>query len=146
MGFNVWMMATLVVSIVLGLLGFAVYRLKKHKPSVSFASQRPEEKRPYEISYASSGKEWSGSTSGALPIKVLTYRQYECLEDARYGFNIVGVTPTGRKAVQPHQTRAHGQKTVASLLKHGFLASTDAKIYVITDLGLNALQVCDVRY
>ena len=90
--------------------------------------------------------EWSGSTSGTLPLKTLTYKQYECLEDARYGFKIIGVTPTERKKEQPHKTRAHGQKTVASLVRHGFLISDGEAGFVITDHGLNALEVCDVRY
>ena len=81
-----------------------------------------------------------------MPLRTLTYKQYECLEDARYGFKIVGITPTERKKEQPHKTRAHGVKTVASLLKHGFLTSDGADGQVITDHGLNALEVCDVRY
>jgi hypothetical protein len=81
-----------------------------------------------------------------LPIKILTYKQYECLEDARYGFKIVGLPPTERKLPQPHKTRAHGLGTVASLAKHGFLSEDGNGGYVITDHGLNALEVCSVRY
>ena len=81
-----------------------------------------------------------------MPLKTLTYKQYECLEDARYGFKIVGITPIGRKKEQPHKTRAHGVKPVASLLKHGFLTPDGSNGQVIIDHGLNALEVCDVRY
>ena len=81
-----------------------------------------------------------------MPLRILTYRQCECLEDARYGFKIVGITPTERKKEQPHKTRAHGVKTVASLIKHGFLTSDGADGQVVTDHVLNALEVCDVRY
>ena len=47
---------------------------------------------------------------------------------------------------KPHKTRAHGLKTVASLHKHGFLDDDGSGGYVITDHGLNALEVCSVRY
>jgi hypothetical protein len=139
----VWVIAALAV---MGVLGFAFYRTNQRKPGPLPAPQEPVEKIDYKISYAPSDMEWSGSTSGTLPLKTLTYKQYECLEDARYGFMIVGVTPSERKDPQPHKTRAHGQKTVASLAKHGFLALDGENTYVITDHGLNALAVCDVRY
>ncbi len=143
MDFFVW---GIVVLALLALLGFAVYRMNLHKRRAAPAPLEPAEKPAYKISYAPSDMEWSGSTSGALPLKTLTYKQYECLEDARYGFKIVGVTPSARKDVQPHKTRAHGQKTVASLARHGFLKLTSENSYIITDHGLNALEVCDVRY
>ena len=54
--------------------------------------------------------------------------------------------PTERKQPQPHKTRAHGLKTVASLKKHGFLEDDGEGGYLITDRGLNALEVCSVRY
>ncbi len=98
------------------------------------------------MSYAPPEFEWSGTTTGALPLKTLTYKQYECLEDARYGFRIVALPPSERKEPQAHKTRAHGLKTVASLHKHGFLDDDGAGGYVITDHGLNALEVCSVRY
>ena len=98
------------------------------------------------IDYAPSTKQWSGFTVGELPLKMLTYRQYECLEDARYGFTIVGVTKLEKHHVQPLKTRAHGKKTVTSLAKHGFLVGDDEQGFSITDHGLNALVVCSVRY
>jgi hypothetical protein len=140
-----------VVSVALAGLGFAAYRgkLRKHSvssaPPASPAPQEPVEENVYKISYAPSDIVWSGS-GGALPLKTLTYKQYECLEDARYGFKIVGVTPSERKDVQPHKTRAHGQKTVASLAKHKFLTLDGENTFAITDLGLNALATCAVRY
>ena len=143
MNFFVW---TVTVLVVLGLIGFAVYRMNKRKRPVASAPLEPVEKNAFKVSYVPSDIEWSGSTSGTLPLKTLTYKQYECLEDARYGFKIVGVTPSRRKDAQPHKTRAHGQKTVASLVKHGFLAMDSENTYVITDHDLNALEVCDVRY
>ena len=145
----IWSLVTLAM---LGVLGFFVYRHRKHKIDEQTASrgdarpQRKADEPAYQISYAPSDIEWSGSTNGVVPLKTLTYKQYECLEDARYGFKIVGVTPTERKKEQPHKTRAHGQKTVASLVRHGFLISDAVDGHVITDLGLNALEVCDVRY
>lgn len=128
------------------LLGYTVHRKHQRRRRVVPEPMEPAEKSAYKISYAPSSRKWSGSTSSTLPLKTLTYKQYECLEDARYGFKIVGVTPSARKKAQPHKTRAHGQKTVASLARHGFLALSDETGYVITDFGLNALEVCDVRY
>ena len=142
----------LVALLILGLLGLAVYSYRKNRPkrknnkAESSPPKPAADQLPYKISYVPSDKEWSGSVSGVMPLKTLTYKQYECLEDARYGFKIVGITPTERKKEQPHKTRAHGVKTVASLLKHGFLTSDGADGQVITDHGLNALEVCDVRY
>ncbi len=126
------------------------------EPSLTASQPLVSEAEPaYKISYVPSHREWSGSSSGALRLKTLTYKQYECLEDARYGFKIVGVKPTERNNEQPHKTRAHGLKTVSSLVRHGFLmpVGTEASdnvngpsSHVITDHGLNALEVCDVRY
>ena len=138
-----WSVAALIV---MGLIGFGVYRTNQRKRQSAPATRNTADKNAFKISYAPSDMEWSGSTLGNLPLKTLTYKQYECLEDARYGFKIVGVTPSERKDLQPHKTRAHGQKTVASLVKHGFLSAGDENTYVITDFGLNALEVCDVRY
>jgi hypothetical protein len=153
---------------VLGLLGFGIFWSikqqvktkptdKKTSTSVSTSDSAPmskadapsqpvDEATPYKISYVPSSNEWSGGTSGPMPLKILTYKQYECLEDARYGFKIVGVTPTERKKEQPHKTRAHSLKTVGSLARHGFLADDGEGGHIITDHGLNALQVCSVRY
>jgi hypothetical protein len=141
-----------VLVVVLALLGMAVYGYRQYKikrkrnERAATALLPTADKNPYKISYVPSDMEWSGSVSGAMPLKTLTYKQYECLEDARYGFKVVGVTPTERKKEQPHKTRAHGLKTVASLARHGFLIPDGAAGYIITDHGLNALEVCDVRY
>ena len=141
MDFFVWTAAVLLV-----LIGFAVCRVNKRKRPVASAPLEPVEKNAFKVSYVPSDIAWSGSTSGTLPLKTLTYKQYECLEDARYGFKVVGVTPSARKNEQPLKTRAHGKKTVASLVRHGFLSLDSENAYVITDHGLNALEVCDVRY
>lgn len=143
---------------ILGLGGFGVYRFARRKAGPALPSggtARPTPNTPalpvpadpeYQVSYAPPEFEWSGNSNGALPVKILTYKQYECLEDARYGFRVVGVPPTERDLPQPHKTRAHGLKTVASLSKHGFLQADAEGGFTITDLGLNALAVCTVRY
>lgn len=143
----------LVGVIVLGLLGWGIYRAMKRREIGPPAAGRQAEPQSstlddstYRVSYAPPEFEWSGTTTGALPVKILTYKQYECLEDARYGFRIVALPPSERKQPQPHKTRAHGLKTVASLKKHGFLADDGEGGHVITDRGLNALEVCSVRY
>ncbi len=137
------------VLIGLALLGWAVFawlRRTGRKADTTPATRTAQEESAYQVSYAPPEFEWSGTTTGALPLKTLTYKQYECLEDARYGFRIVGLSPSERKQPQPHKTRAHGLKTVASLHKHGFLDDDGTGGYVITDHGLNALEVCSVRY
>lgn len=145
------------VLVLLGLLGWGVYHVKRRRTSGSAApeagvdpyrstARSTLDDSTYRVSYAPPEFEWSGTVTGALPVKILTYKQYECLEDARYGFKIVGLPPTERKQPQPYKTRAHGLKTVASLEKHGFLAKDPEGGFVITDLGLNALEVCSVRY
>lgn len=136
----------LVFVALLGLLGFAWVRMFRSKAKLLQTSAASPPDNAYEVSYAPPEFEWSGTTTGALPLKILTYKQYECLEDARYGFRIVAVPPSHRKLPQPHKTRAHGLKTVASLHKHGFLDADDSGGYLITDHGLNALEVCNVRY
>ena len=145
----------------MGVLGFGslgLYRLARRKPGPPTDPVIPDRTAPasqpapapddsaYQVNYAPPQFEWSGTSSGSLPVKTLTYKQYECLEDARYGFRIVGLPPTERNQPQPHKTRAHGLKTVASLSKHGFLQADAEGGYTITDLGLNALEVCSVRY
>lgn len=117
---------------------------KGHAPAA--ASKSAVDQGELTIDYAPSNRQWSGSSVSELPLKMLTYRQYECLEDARYGFTIVGISRLERDNAQPLKTRAHGKKTVASLTKHGFLAGNDDSGFAITDHGLNALAVCTVRY
>lgn len=129
-----------------GVVAAALYFFARRKPPLASVLPAPVEKSTYEISYIAPEFQWSGTSSGELPIKILTYKQYECLEDARYGFKIVAVPPAERKLPQPYKTRAHGLKTVDSLLKHGFLDLGSDGGYVISDHGLNALDVCRVRY
>lgn len=136
----------LIVLALLGLAAFAWLRRTRRKADTAPAMKTAAEENAYQVSYAPPEFEWSGTTTGALPLKTLTYKQYECLEDARYGFRIVAVPPSERKQPQPHKTRAHGLKTVASLQKHGFLEEDGTGGYLITDHGLNALEVCSVRY
>ncbi|MES2509017.1 MAG: hypothetical protein V4625_03765 [Pseudomonadota bacterium] len=140
---------------VLGFGGFGIYRFSRRKAatghgSVAKTALRNDRPAPddseYQVSYAPPEFEWSGNSTGSLPVKTLTYKQYECLEDARYGFRIVGLPPTERHLPQPHKTRAHSLKTVASLSKHGFLKTEADGGHTISDMGLNALAVCSVRY
>lgn len=138
----------------LGILGFGVHRFARHGGRVPArpVQSAPEctaegiEKNEFQVSYATPEFEWSGHANATIPLKTLTYKQYECLEDARYGFRIVGRSPSERKLPQVHKTRAHSLKTVASLLKHGFLYRDESGGHLITDHGLNALEVCSVRY
>jgi hypothetical protein len=58
----------------------------------------------------------------------------------------IGATPSERKLAQPHETRAHGLKTVAPLTKYGFLTPDGDGGFMIDDRVLQALQTCDVRY
>ena len=142
----------LVMAGILGILGFGVMRFSGRKvvthpspQSAALRTGRPDE-TPTSVSFAPAEFEWSGHSIGALPLKTLTYKQYECLEDARYGFRIIGRPPSVRHLPPPLKTRVHGLKTVASLHKHGFLVMDGDNGYTITDLGLNALEVCSVRY
>ena len=139
----------------LAALTYAAYRIHRRQRKASVkANVKALDKAPdsrsqdpdFKVSYAQPEYEWSGNSIGNLPVKTLTYNQYECLEDARYGFEIVGLKPSERHLPQPHKTRAHGLKTVASLAKHGFLSMAQEGRYVITDHGLNALETCSVRY
>ena len=66
---------TVAVLVVLVLIGFAVHRMNKRKHPVPPAPLGPVEKNAYKISYAPSDMEWSGTTSGTLPHKTLTYKQ-----------------------------------------------------------------------
>ena len=139
--------------VVFGVLGFGVYRLARPaaRHRARPAQPKPERsdggvKDEFKVSYVPPEFEWSGTTSGTISLKTLTYKQYECLEDARYGFRILGLSPSERRLPQAHKTRAHSAKTVASLSKHGFLNEDGTGGHLITDHGLNALEVCSVRY
>ena len=133
--------------------GLAVKEKNKTKTANAPLAATPLDATPpaatdaeFKISYAPSSQQWSGASVNDLPLKILTFRQYECLEDARYGFTIVGLTPLELHSAQPFKTRAHGKKTVASLAKHGFLVGDSEQGFTITDEGLHALAVCSVRY
>ena len=162
-----WLYAIVLVLGLLGLLGLLAYGLysayaayvqsgralaaKEQKkvaavPAALGAISPAAAAGEFKISFAPSSQQWSGTSIKDLPIKVLTFRQYECLEDARYGFTVVGVNSLELQSPQPHKTRAHGKKTVASLAKHGFLAGDSERGFAITDDGLHALAVCGVRY
>ncbi len=130
----------------LGVLGLWLYRRNKTRALPVPVSVPAVDPQAYQVSYAPPQFEWSGNSTGTLPLKTLTYKQYECLEDARYGFRIVGLPPSERGQPQAHKTRAHGLRTVESLSGHGFLSGNARDGYAITDLGLNALEVCSVRY
>ena len=143
------MLALLFLILLLG--GCGIYLLSRRKAASKMAPLPPVDRKAeadstYRVSYVPPEFQWSGHVSGSLPIKILTYKQYECLEDARYGFRIIGLPPSERRLEQPHKTRPHGLKTVASLAKHGFLNDDGKGGYMITDHGLNALEVCTVRY
>ena len=143
------MIALLFLILLLG--GCGIYLLSQRRAASKMAPLPPvdgkaEADSTYRVSYVPPEFQWSGHVSGSLPIKILTYKQYECLEDARYGFRIIGLPPSERRLEQTHKTRAHGLKTVASLAKHGFLDDDGKGGYMITDHGLNALEVCTVRY
>ena len=162
-----WLYAVFLGLGLLGVLGLAAYGLyaaytayaqsgwalaiqekkKADAANAQLAATPPEAiDGEFKIIYAPSSQQWSGSSINDLPLKVLTFRQYECLEDARYGFSIVGLTPLELQSPQPLKTRAHGKKTVASLAKHGFLVGDPERGFAITDEGLHALAVCSVRY
>lgn len=144
-----WVTVLLLIVLLLGGFGFYLLIWRKAASRVVPApavDRKAEADSTYRVSYVPPEFQWSGHVSGSLPIKILTYKQYECLEDARYGFRIVGLPPSERHLAQPHKTRAHGLKTVASLARHGFLDDDGKGGYVITDHGLNALEVCTVRY
>jgi hypothetical protein len=137
--------------VLLAALAFVAYRIgiRRRKANVKAPAKALDSQTQhsdFKVSYAQPEFEWSGHSIGDLPVKTLTYKQYECLEDARYGFEIAGLKPSERKLPQPHKIRAHGLKTVASLAKYGFLKLADEGRYVITDHGLNALETCSVRY
>jgi len=145
------LMTVLLLLLLLLLAGCGAYLLNRRHAVARTARTPPvnrsaEEDSTTRVSYVPPEFQWSGHVSGSLPIKILTYKQYECLEDARYGFRIVGLPPVERQLPQPHKTRAHGLKTVASLARHGFLENDGEGGYAITDHGLHALEVCTVRY
>ena len=155
MTLTAWIFVAFVALVLLGFSGFrhrkTLFRRKRTSETTSTRQciSQPvpvADKTSFKISFVPSTVEWSGSTSAPMPLKTLTYKQYECLEDARRGFKIIGVKPTERKKVQPNTSRAHSLKTVESLVGHGFLAAEGQNGYGITDHGLNALEVCAVRY
>ena len=73
---------------------------KKSKASKQAQLEKVADENTYKVSYAPPQFEWSGHSAGALPVKTLSYKQYDCLEDARYGFRIVGVHPSARDQPQ----------------------------------------------
>jgi hypothetical protein len=89
---------------------------------------------------------WSGQSTRALALKTLTYRQFDCLDDARQGFAIFADLPSGTSGKQEGRIRHHGPRTVESLEKHGFLEEREEGRYAITDHGLHAVEACTVRY
>ena len=73
----------LVIALVLLALAGCVACLLNRRKAAAMAASSPdsdnnaEEDSSYRVSYVPPEFEWSGTVTGALPIKVLTYKQYE---------------------------------------------------------------------
>lgn len=83
---------------------------------------------------------WSGKDYGPFPITKLTENQLSCLHDAVGRKKIVVGNRYEVRGDAPTDIAFHPEKTVSSLLKHGFLAKSEAGYLTCTDFGANAWE------
>lgn len=155
-----WVWILLAIGCSAALLAFLAIRHAKKSQPVQRPARQPEDvvsgastpsSQPSQSSiYDNPTLRWSGHTGRPLPLKTLTYRQFDCLDDARHGFMILADLPSGTSGKQGNRIRFHAPRTVESLHKHGFLAeitdAADDAAFRITDHGLHAVEACTVRY
>jgi hypothetical protein len=117
-------------------------------PQGDVAHEAPPSSAANSSIYDNPSLRWSGHVGKPLPLKTLTFRQFDCLDDARQGFMILADLPSGTSGKTGDRLRYHAPRTVESLHKHGFLAeiSSNQDAFRITDHGLHAVEACTVRY
>ncbi len=91
---------------------------------------------------------WSGRMDGALPIKRLTGLQANCLSDAVTGLLIIRDSDiSDRRLHERDETSVlHKDRTVDSLVKHGFLVADNKGAYICTDLGARAYETLSAQW
>lgn len=91
---------------------------------------------------------WSGVSDGDLPIKRLTGLQSNCLSDAVAGLLVIRDSDISDRRIYDRSESGvmHGDRTVDSLVKHGFLAPDGRGTYVCTDLGARAFETLPVQW
>lgn len=96
----------------------------------------------------STGVKWSGRVDGALPIKRLTGLQANCMSDAVSGVLIIRDSDiSDRRMYERDETSSlHPDRTVDSLVKHGFLVADGKGAYICTDLGARAYETLPVQW
>lgn len=90
-------------------------------------------------------QDWTQEQIAALPLKVLSRAQWECLGDGADGTAIVITPPFNRYDVRPDGAKGHPSKTVTTLVKHGMLQASEGAYYAVTPVGLCALDCLAVR-
>lgn len=90
---------------------------------------------------------WSGQIDGELPIKSLTGNQGRCLSDATTGVLVIRDSDISDRRIYDRDESGvmHADRTVDSLVKHGFLAPDGRGAYVCTDRGARAYETLQVR-
>jgi hypothetical protein len=91
---------------------------------------------------------WSGRVDGDLPIKRLTGLQANCLSDAVFGDLIIRDSDiSDRRLYERDEAQVlHKDRTVDSLVKHGFLVADGKGAYICTDLGARAHETLPVQW
>lgn len=94
----------------------------------------------------SPGVKWSGRMDGDLPIKRLTGLQANCLSDAAAGVLIIRNSDISDRLIYERDETSvlHADRTVDTLVKHGFLAADGKGGYICTDLGARAYETLPV--
>lgn len=88
---------------------------------------------------------WSGKNTGAMSIKALTDKQVSCLHDAVLHMRIIPGDQFAQSGSVPEDVALHPNRTVDSLVKHGFLAPDGHGAYLCTDHGARAFETLPRR-
>lgn len=161
-------MESLLILLVLGLIAWYALRKAKPRPGATARAEQSQERPKAGIpsttrqsgdeehtitvtvdwdriqreadDFKKSRMRWSGRDYGPFPIKRLTDGQSRCLHDAVGRKRIVIGDPYAQRGEAPVDIEAHPDRTVKSLVKHGFLTETEKGIYICTDFGAKAWE------
>lgn len=118
---------------------------KEQNAATAFVSLNATEAKAEYQAYKATIIKWSGKDTGPLGIKYLTVNQDHCLRQALERKRIIPGDSLGSKGDAPPDVSFHTQRTVDSLVKHGFLEADGNGSYRCTDHGARACEQLPMR-
>jgi hypothetical protein len=112
--------------------------------TIDVSFNAPDAEEAYQA-YKATLIKWSGKDTGPFAIKALTVTQDHCLRQAQERKRIIPGDSFGSNGEVPPDVSFHSQRTVDSLVKHGFLEADGKGTYRCTDHGARACEQLPIR-